>query len=109
LSSQARLLDSSIADGLAPTREQSNAQTDGLVDSAGQSAHTQGRQAPHKEKRGHRGKANIIHMVGWSKSALLLVNCSPNMLARRSFYPIGQQRNLSHPLKQKSQIKWPER
>jgi hypothetical protein len=31
------------------------------------------------------------------------------MLAIRSFYVIGQQRNLSHPLKQNGQIKQPER
>jgi hypothetical protein len=38
-----------------------------------------------KKKRGHRGKANITHMVGWSKPALLRINCSLNMLARRLF------------------------
>jgi hypothetical protein len=99
LSSQTRLPDSSIADGLAPVRGQSGAQTDGPADSAGESAHTQGLQSPHKEKRGHRGKANIMHMVGWSTSALLLVNCYLYMLARRIFYAIYQQRNPGHPLK----------
>jgi hypothetical protein len=100
LSSRARLPDSSITDGPTPTHERSGAQTDGLADSTGQSAHTQGRQPPHKEKRGHRGKANITHMVSWSKSALILINCSPNMQARRPFYAIGEQRNPSHLLKQ---------
>jgi hypothetical protein len=51
-----------------------------------------------KERR--KGKAKITHMVDWSKSALLLINCSPNMRARRSFYVIGQQRNLGQLLKQ---------
>jgi hypothetical protein len=41
-----------------------------------------------------------MHMVSWSKQALVLINCSPNMLARRSFYVMGEQRNPGHPLKQ---------
>jgi hypothetical protein len=61
-----------------------------------------------KRKRGRRGKAHITHMADWSKPALLLINCSPNMLARRSFYAIGHQRNPSHPLKQNDRIKRPE-
>jgi hypothetical protein len=31
------------------------------------------------------------------------------MLARRSFYTIGQQRNPGRPLKQNDRVKWPER
>jgi hypothetical protein len=53
-----------------------------------------------KRGRGCKGKAHVIHMADWSKLALLLINCSPNMLARRSFYTIGQQRNIGHPVKQ---------
>ena len=64
-SSRAKLLDSSIVDGPAPARGRSDAQTDSPADSARQSAHTQGRQPSHKEKRGHKGKANMTHMVGW--------------------------------------------
>jgi hypothetical protein len=52
-----------------------------------------------KQGKKHKGKA---HMVGWSKPTLLLISCCPNMLARRSFYVIRQQRNLGHPLKQNS-------
>jgi hypothetical protein len=59
-----------------------------------------------KQGKKRKGKA---HMFGWSKPALLLVSCSPNMLARRSFYVIGQQRNPGHPIKQNSRTKWPER
>ena len=62
-----------------------------------------------KRKRGHKSKAHITHMVGWSKLALLLINCSPNTLARRSFYAIDQQRNLGHPLKQNGPIKQPNK
>jgi hypothetical protein len=112
------------------------AQADGPADSAGQSDHNQGRQPPHKAKKGTRGQnthnthdrlvkagpsqpdsppitrgVNLhtkqkrghggeTHMIGWSKLALLLINSSPNMLARRSFYAISQQKNPSHPLKQ---------
>lgn len=61
-----------------------------------------------KRKRGRRGKVHIMHMVGWSKLVLLLINCSPNILARRPFYAIGQQRNPNHPLKQNNRIKQPE-
>jgi hypothetical protein len=39
-------------------------------------------------------------MVGWLKLALLSINCTPNTLARRPIYEIGQQTNSSHPLKQ---------
>jgi hypothetical protein len=52
-----------------------------------------------KKGKKHKGKA---HMVGWSKPALLLISCSPNMLAKRSFYVIDQQINLVHPIKQNS-------
>jgi hypothetical protein len=58
-----------------------------------------------KQRKKHKGKA---HMVGWSKLALLLIS-SPNMLARRSLYVIGQQRNPDHPLKQNDRIKHLER
>jgi hypothetical protein len=108
LSSRALQPDPSITDGLAPTCGWSDAQIDSPADSARQSAHAQGRQPSHKEKKGHRGKANRTHMVRWSKSVLLSINCSPNMLSRRSFYAIDQQRNPSHLLKQNSQIKPPE-
>jgi hypothetical protein len=50
-----------------------------------------------KQGKKSTGKA---HMVGWSKPTLLFISCSPNMLARRSFYVIGQQRNPGHLLKQ---------
>jgi hypothetical protein len=50
-----------------------------------------------KKGKKRKGKAQ---MVGWSKPALLLISCSPNMLARRPFYVDGQQRNPRHPLKQ---------
>lgn len=100
MSSRARLPDSSIMDDSTPTCGRSGAQTDGPANSTGQFARTQGRQPPHKEKRGHRGKANITHMVSLSKLALILINCSPNMQARRPFYAIGEQRNPSHLLKQ---------
>jgi hypothetical protein len=50
-----------------------------------------------------------MHMVGWSKPTLRLINRSPTMLARRSFYAIDQQRNPGHPLKQNDRIKVPER
>jgi hypothetical protein len=59
-----------------------------------------------KQGKKHKGKA---HIVGWSKPVLLLISCSPNMLARRSFYVIGQQRNPDHPIKQNGRTKWPER
>jgi hypothetical protein len=64
-----------------------------------------------KRKRRHRSKSHITHMVGWSKLALLLINCSPNTLARRPFNCDARikQRNLDHPLKQNGRIKWPER
>jgi hypothetical protein len=62
-----------------------------------------------KRKMRRSGKAHITHMVGWLKVALLLINCSPNTPARRPFYAIGQQRNLSHPLKQNGRIKRSER
>jgi hypothetical protein len=39
-------------------------------------------------------------MVDWSKMSLLLIICSPNTLARRLFYVIGQQRNPGQMLKQ---------
>jgi hypothetical protein len=61
-----------------------------------------------KQRRKCKGKAYVTHMVGWSKSSLLLINRSPNTLARKPFYAIGQQRNPSHPLKQNGQIKWAE-
>jgi hypothetical protein len=64
LRSRARQPDLSIADGPAPTRGWSGAQTDGPADSARQSAHAQGRQPSPKEKRGHKGKENMTHMVG---------------------------------------------
>jgi hypothetical protein len=48
-----------------------------------------------KQGKKHKGKA---HMVSWSKPTLLLISWSPNMLARRPFYVIGQQRNPVHPI-----------
>jgi hypothetical protein len=59
-----------------------------------------------KQGKRRKGKA---HMTDWSKLALLLISYSLNMLARRSFYVIGQQRNPGHPLKQNGRIKRPER
>jgi hypothetical protein len=52
-----------------------------------------------KQRKKCKGKA---HIVVWAKAALLLISCSPNMLARRSFYVINQQRNPSHPIKKRS-------
>jgi hypothetical protein len=99
-SNLAKLPESSIADGPAPAPGRSGAQADGSADSAGQFIHGQRRRPPHNTKKKRRSKAHITHMVGWSKLALLLINCSPNTLARRSFYAIDQQRNLGHLLKQ---------
>jgi hypothetical protein len=50
-SSQANLLDSSIANCPAPARGWSGAHANGLADSAGQSAHSQRRQRPHKSRK----------------------------------------------------------
>jgi hypothetical protein len=99
LSSRAKLPDSSIADGPVLMRTVRLTQPDYPPMVKGISLHT-------KQGKRHKGKA---HMVSWSKSTLLLISCSPNMLARRPFYVIGQQRNLSHPLKQNGRIKQPER
>jgi hypothetical protein len=52
-----------------------------------------------KRRRGCKGKAHVTHMVGWSKTTLLLINSSPNTLTRRLFYAIGQQRNPGQMLK----------
>jgi hypothetical protein len=52
LISQARQPDLSITDGLAHTCGWSGAQTDGLANSAGQSAYGQRRQPPHKALKG---------------------------------------------------------
>jgi hypothetical protein len=49
---RAKLPDSSIADGPAHARGQSGAHADGLAYSAGQSAHGQRHQPPHKAKKG---------------------------------------------------------
>jgi hypothetical protein len=59
-----------------------------------------------KQGKRRKGKA---HMVGWSKLTLLLVSCSPRVLARRPFYVIGQRRNPGHLLKRNGQTKWLER
>jgi hypothetical protein len=59
-----------------------------------------------KQGKKRKGKA---HMVDWSKPALLLISCSPNMLARRPFYVIDQQRNLGRPIKQNGRTKRPKR
>jgi hypothetical protein len=91
LSSRAKLPNSSIADGPVLMRTVWLTQPDGLPMARGISLHT-------KKGKRHKGKA---HMVSWSK----LFSCSPNMLARRSFYVISQQRNLSHTLKQNGRIK----
>jgi hypothetical protein len=74
-------------------------QPDSLPMARGVSLHT-------NQGKRRKGKA---HMVGWLKPALLLINWSSNMLARRMFYVIGQQRNPGHPLKQNGRIKRPER
>jgi hypothetical protein len=58
-SSQANLPGSSIVDGPAHARGRSGAQTDGLANSAGQSAHGQSRQPPHKAKKETQGKTPI--------------------------------------------------
>jgi hypothetical protein len=95
---------------LRPDGPRSGAKTDGPTDSARQSAPYARASASTQRKNGETvAKQNITHMVGWSKLALLLINSSPNMLARRSFYAIGQQKNLGRPLKQNGRIKWPER
>jgi hypothetical protein len=86
-------------DGLVLMQTIQLTQPDSLLMARGVSLHT-------KQEKRFKGKA---HMVGWSKPVLLLICCSPNMLARRSFYVIGQQRNPGHPLKQNDPIKWPKR
>ena len=105
-SSRAKLFDSSIVDCPAPRCARSGAHADSFPNSAGQSAHGQRRQPPHKARKEMQGQT---HMVGWPKSTLLLISCSPNMLARRPFYVIGQQINPGHPLKQNGRTKQPER
>jgi hypothetical protein len=101
--------DSSIMNCPTPTRGWSGAHADGPADSRDSPPMGRGIILHTKQGRKRKGKANITHIVGWSKPALLLMNCSPNMLTRRSFYAIGQQRNPSHPLKHNGWIKWPER
>ena len=54
-----------------------------------------------KRGRGCKGKAHVIHMADWSKLALLLINCSPNMLARRSFYAERPTNKTRSPAKTK--------
>jgi hypothetical protein len=61
--------------------------------------------APVQGKR-RKGKA---HIVGWSKPTLLLISCSPKMLAKRLFHVIGQRRNPGHLLKRNGRTKWPKR
>jgi hypothetical protein len=102
LSSRARLPDSSIADGPAPTCERFGAQTDGPPIPRGVGLHT-------KEKKGTQGQSKHNTHGRLVKVGLLLINCSPNMLARRAFYTIGQQKNPGHPLEQNVRIKRPER
>jgi hypothetical protein len=53
-----------------------------------------------KQVRRHRGKTNITHMFVWSKTVLLLINLSPNMLARRSSSRVRRMRQpyrIRHP------------
>jgi hypothetical protein len=69
------------ADGLVLMQTVRLTQRDSLPMARGLSLHT-------KRKRRRRSKAHITHMVSWSKLALFLTNCSPNTLARRSFYAI---------------------
>jgi hypothetical protein len=42
------------------------------------------------DRNTNKSEAHIMHMVGWSKPTLLLINRSSNTLARRSFYAIDQ-------------------
>jgi hypothetical protein len=56
-SSRAKLPDSTIADGLALARGWSGAHTNGLADSAGQSAHVQRRQPPQKARKETQGQS----------------------------------------------------
>jgi hypothetical protein len=91
LRSRARQPDPSIANGShlhadGPVLRQTVRQTqpDSLPMARGISLYT-------KLGKKREGKA---HMVDRSRSALLLISCSLNMLARRSFYMIDQQRNL---------------
>jgi hypothetical protein len=57
-----------------------------------------------KRGRGCKDKAHVTHVVGFSKLTLLLINCSPNTLARRSFCD-GPTKKPRAPAK----TKWPER
>jgi hypothetical protein len=108
LSCRARLHDSSIADYLAPTHGQSSAHADDPTDLAGQSAHGQRPQPPHKVKKQTREKRTYnthgrMVKVGPTFDQLL------SQYASKKVYEIGQQENPSHPLKQNGRIKQPER
>jgi hypothetical protein len=62
-SSRAKLLDSSIANCLAPGCGWSGAHVDGLADSAGQSAYGQRRQPPHKARKETQGQSTHGRLV----------------------------------------------
>jgi hypothetical protein len=60
------------------------------------------------KEQGKRRKGES-HIVGWSKPTLVLISCSPKMLAKRLFHVIGQRRNPDHLLKRNSRTKRPKR
>jgi hypothetical protein len=62
-SSQAKLPDSSIADYPTPLCGRFGAHTDGPADSAGQSAHGQRRQPPHKARKETQGQSTHSRLV----------------------------------------------
>jgi hypothetical protein len=63
-SRQAKLLNSSIVDCPAPAHIRSGAHADGLANSAGQSAHDQRRQPPHKARKAMQGQSQH-NTHGW--------------------------------------------
>jgi hypothetical protein len=63
LISQARQPGPSIADGPAPMCGRSGAQTDGLANSAGQSAYGQRRQPPHKARKEAQGQSTYGRLI----------------------------------------------
>jgi hypothetical protein len=62
-SSRAKLIDSSIADCPTLGCEQSGAHADSLADSAGQSAHGQRHQPPHKARKETQGQSTHVRLV----------------------------------------------
>jgi hypothetical protein len=85
----------SIADGPAPTCGRSGAQTNGPANPAGQSTYDRRRQPLHEARKETQGQSTYSR----PKPTLLLISCSPKMLAKRLFHVIGQRKNPGHLLK----------